>query len=91
MDVGLEDLLLTRVASSFTWVDVPYSGDDEFGLARDEPGCGDRLALRIDPERDRSPSLAEAHEWSARARTWLDGEGAGVASIMAGRWGPGPI
>jgi len=35
MDLGLEGLLLTRLPSSFTSVDVPYSGEDEFGPVRD--------------------------------------------------------
>jgi hypothetical protein len=52
MGVGLEVLLLTRLPSSFTWVDVPYSGDAEFSPT---VTSRDRLPLRIDPERDRSP------------------------------------
>jgi hypothetical protein len=37
MGVGLEGLLLTRLPSSFTWVDVPYSGDNELGATWSDP------------------------------------------------------
>jgi len=35
--VGLEGVLLTRLPSSIYLVDVPYSGEDELGLASDGP------------------------------------------------------
>jgi hypothetical protein len=43
MDVGLEGVLLTRCPSSLSLAHVPYSGEDEFGLAWSDPGCGTQV------------------------------------------------
>ena len=60
MDVGLESLPLTRLPSSLTWVEVPYSGDGGSG-ARDR-------SVGAVPAPRNQPTFAAASEPSGSVR-----------------------